>query len=139
VIALGIFAFAAVGMIALFSMGLNANRESTEKLLSANIATSILGRWRALPTSAITDLSLPDLLTSADNTSVPVLLTEEGTKATSPDKARLALIYKITAPDPVTTPTGGFSQVYLYFYWPPQAAKTKSTGRFEISTSIALP
>lgn len=138
VIALAIFAFAGVGLISLFSLGLNTGRDSTEKLLSSNIATSLLATRRAAPKNTIQDFILPPLDVSKNNEAQPLKLTEDGFETTDPSKARLGLIYRITAPDPSIT-TRSFSQVYLCFFWPANAQPAKAMGRFEITTSVSLP
>lgn len=140
VIALAIFAFAGVGLISLFSLGLNTGRDSTEKLLSSNIATSFLATRRAVPVDnpgnpLHPNFPVPSLNVTADNESAPVLLTENGFRAGSAAEARLGMIYRIEQP----RPNEHFSKVYLCFFWPPQATPAKALGRFEITTSVSLP
>jgi len=138
VLALAIFAFAAVGLISLFSLGLNTSRDSTQKMLSSNIATSLLATRRAAPSGTINGFLLPPLNASTNNENTPIFLTEDGFEASTTDQARLGLIYRIVAPDPALT-TPGFSKVYLCFFWPATAAPSKALGRFEITTSVSLP
>jgi uncharacterized protein (TIGR02598 family) len=151
VTALAIFVFAGFALIGLLSVALQSSRDSKEQLQAANIAEFICSTRRAAPTNDISTsqpgFPLP-VLTTAVTTPQTVGLTWDGLMTpggtVTDSTARFALVYTVnptTYPVPAgnTTTKTGYAKVYLCLYWPAQAPATASAGRFEITTTFALP
>jgi type II secretory pathway pseudopilin PulG len=147
VLSLGIFIFAAFGLIGLLAVGLQTNQDSKQQLQAATIAEALCSTRRAAPTNDFTtstvqpNFPLPPFNVAANNFSSPTYLTWDGL-TTNAASARFALLYKIT-PTFYSVPTGnattGVSTVYLCFYWPAQAASTNTTvGHFEVTSNFPL-
>lgn len=138
VLALGISAFVLVAMIALFSTGLQAIRESEEQVQAANLASQILVRRlaasqsvepEAIPASALTG-TYGDPFGGAD-----MFVDFDGQTSTSADGAAYRLICR-AGTNSFTGPQ--LSQVYLMLAWPPQADLANASGSYETLTYIPI-
>lgn len=136
VIALGIVSFVVIGIIGLFAVGLRTGSESRETIAAANLATLMINQRRIVPVdgsnATLTDFALRSLDQPADNlSSAPVYVAADG-RITGQSNADFGLLYSVR---------GGSraADVYMIFYWPPQAAPGNALGRYEIATRIALP
>ncbi|MEZ0299097.1 MAG: prepilin-type N-terminal cleavage/methylation domain-containing protein [Candidatus Methylacidiphilales bacterium] len=139
VIAIGIFAFAGVALICLFSVALNANRDSISYFQAATIAKSLLVTRRSVPASAFPQCPLPPINVSAENESVPLLLTAEGAVTTNTSLASFGLIYRVTAPDQPGSGGSDIALISLLLFWPAGALPENALGQYEVVTAIALP
>jgi len=139
VVALGVFSFALVAIVGLFVGGINTNRESSDQIQAANVASLLISTRRAVPTNVIANFALPPLnvgYTDAgtylnNNQGVAVDGTTTGTRAYS-------LFYQIGT----NTTTGAhLAQVHLMLWWPPASPlPTNNPGnRYELTTQVALP
>ncbi len=149
VLALGIFIFAGFAMVGLLGVGLQGSSDSKQQLQAATIAEFLCSTRRAAPTQDFTvstsvqpNFPLPVLSTTTNNYSTPTYLTWDGAATTlAAGNARFGLIFSIMAPASYTASTNpGYSTVYLYLYWPPRASpKAATTGRYELTSTFALP
>ena len=137
VLAVGIFAFAGVALIGLFSIGLNTNRDSAANLQAATLAEFMLNTRRATPTAALTSFPLPRLDLAAKNDAA-ILLNANGQETAVAADARFGLYYNITPPDVSASGIARASHVHLYIYWPAAATPESAAGRYEVATSIPL-
>ncbi|MEI8340006.1 MAG: prepilin-type N-terminal cleavage/methylation domain-containing protein [Verrucomicrobiota bacterium] len=134
-LAVGIFAFAGVALIGLFSIGLKNNRDSIEELEATTLSQSLLNIRKVSPTMVLPNFALPPLDQPAETPPAsPVFLAADGTLANSAATARFGLIYRIR---PVTAALT--SSVYLCLYWPAAAAPDNAQGRCEIISTVKLP
>ena len=116
VVALGLFAFCILGVLALIPVGMGAARSVAEESSAASLADAFFGAWLAAPTNA-SEFPIPPMFT---NPPVPVNRPGTGTlyfrddaeQATAASLASLQLDYT------VTQQTGGFG-IDLVFQWPP--------------------
>jgi Tfp pilus assembly protein PilV len=142
VLALAVASFAVISLIGLFAYALETTQESTQALLAANAAASILAVDRASPTNAMANACpLPRLDRGASNFILSpyslitaLYLTSSGQVTNNVNFASYGFLYSVT-PNAKTSA----SQVYMMLYWPPQASPTNSTGKYEISTEVYLP
>ncbi len=143
VVAMAVASFAIISLIGLFAYALETTRESSQAILAANAAASMLAVDRATPTNAMAIASpLPRLDQGASNfTLVPsyslnhaVYLTASGQVTNNIAYATYGLLYSVM-PNAITNA----SQVYVMLYWPPQGSPTNSVGKYEISTQVYLP
>ena len=148
VLSLGIFIFAAFGLIGLLAVGLQTNQDSKQQLQAATIAEALCSTRRAAPTNDFTTTVVqPQFLFPPLNVTPTIILprltwTWDGLATNSASNARFALLYKIT-PTFYSVPTGnattGVATVYLCFYWPAEAAPTNTTvGHFEVTSNFPL-
>ena len=139
VLAVGIFAFAGVALIGLFSIGLNTNRDSAANLQAATISEFMLSTRRATPVSALNSFPLPRLDVEAKNDTA-ILLNANGMETAEASEARFGLYYNIRPPaDTTTSGIARSSHVHIYIYWPAAATPESANGRYEVVTSIPLP
>ncbi len=136
-IAMGICSFALVSLIGLFSVGLQASRDSDEEIQAANLVSLVLN---SLPTSATAAASnSPSVLAYTDLTNGYATKTTryigaDGSSATATNAA-----YALTCAAGTNSLTGGsISQVYLMLSWPVQSSSTNAAGRYETLTYIPL-
>lgn len=140
VMALGICTFVLVALIGLFSSGWKMSRESEEQIQAANLASQIIASRIVSPTNGPANAAIPAAkLSQAYNNAYASddrfvgfdgLLTSDISAAA----------YRIACNIGTNTATGTkLSQVYLRLTWPPQAAATNASGRYEISTYISIP
>lgn len=142
VLALGVTSFAVISLIGLFAYALKATQESTQAVLAANAAASILAVDRASPTNAMANACpLPRLDQGASNfTLTPyslntaIYLTSGGQVTNNINYATYGFLYSVKP-----NATANAAQVYMMLYWPPEASPTNGIGKYEISTQVYLP
>lgn len=139
VVALGIFSFALFAIAGLFLVGINTNKESSEQIQAANVASLLISTRRALPTNTIANFALPPLNTlySATGTSLTGTggMALDGTTTGTPT-------YNLFYQAGTNTATGPhLAQVHLILWWPTAAAMpiNNSSTRYELTTQVALP
>lgn len=143
VFALGIFSFALIAILGLFTTGLKTTKDSEGSLRAANTASLLVARLKAIPTTTNATY-LKDLpITSSDLTSAysPALVEKfiklDGTETARAADADYKFYYKVG-----TTPATGskVAQVYFMLVWPAESrAGNSNAGRYEILTHLALP
>jgi len=138
-LALGIFSFALVAIFGLFFVGINTNKESSDQIAAANLASLLISTRRSVPTNTITNFALPPLNASYETNGVYLTNTEgvaidgtlTGTRA-----------YNLYYQAGTNAATGAhLAQVHLLLWWPvtaPLATNTPAT-RYELTTQVALP
>jgi len=138
-LALGIFSFALVAIFGLFFVGINTNKESSDQIAAANLASLLISTRRSVPTNTITNFALPPLnapygtngiyLTNTEGVAIDGTLT--GTRA-----------YNLCYQAGTNLATGAhLAQVHLLLWWPvtaPLPTNTPAT-RYELTTQVALP
>ncbi|MDD5350116.1 MAG: type II secretion system protein [Chthoniobacteraceae bacterium] len=141
VVALGIFSFALVAIVGLFFVGINTNKESSDQIQAANLASLLISTRRALPASPIADFALPPLTAATSGSGTYVMgvaadgMVSGGTVARTPS---YNLFYKVST----NTVNGAhLAQVYLMLWWPPVSATPTNNpaNRYELTTQVALP
>lgn len=137
VLALGVMAFALVAVAGLFSVGLRANKESSDQLQATGVASLLIASRRAAPTNALPNFALPPLNVPLTRNSAPINLALDGTVAADAARAPFKLDYLVgTGANPKV------AVVYLLLWWPGTAAQppTNSPGAYyQIATQVALP
>lgn len=134
VMALGLFSFAVVAIGGLFFVGIDTNKESSDQIQAANLASLLISTRRALPTTtgtAISTFALPPLNVTTSGTNV---VANDGTTTGA---ATYNLFYQVT-----TTGTGPhLAQVHLLLWWPPAStlASANAGNRYELTTQVAMP
>jgi len=118
VMALGLFAFCILGVLALIPVGMGAARSVAEESSASALSDAFFGAWLVAPTNAnANDFPIPPMFT---NPAVPVnrsasgtmYFRDEGEQVTDAAQASLQMDYA------VTQQTGGFG-IDLVFQWPP--------------------
>jgi type II secretory pathway pseudopilin PulG len=138
VLALGLISFALVTILGLFSVGLKINKESSDQIQAADLASRILATRRALPMNlTVANLPIPPLTNTAIvSNSAPIEVAINGTTLTTgvPPSDIYNLNYRMAPASP-----GNLMNVYLLLWGPPGAnAPTNNPGAYyEISTQIA--
>ena len=139
VMALGIVSFALVAIISLFFVGFTTNKQSSDQIQAANLASLLVATRRAVPTNAIANFALPPLnrtystngtyLTNGAGVSLDG--TTSGTRSFN--------LYYQAGTNAATGPR--VAQVYLLLWSPPSApVPTNGPGaRYELSTQVLLP
>lgn len=115
VIALGIFAFCAVGIFGMLPVAMRSVQSVYNESNANNIAESLAGMWEVVPTTntTITNLPLTNFYIGSSNASISYF--DEFGRQTNLDGAALAMRYAASnLPDPLTN---SFS-VTMDFYWP---------------------
>jgi len=122
VVALGLFAFCILGVLALIPVGMGSARSVAEESAAASLADAFFGAWLVAPTNAnATEFEIPFMFT---NPAVPINRAANGIMffrgdgeqvASATDDATLQLDYNITD---LTAQAGGFA-LDLVFQWPP--------------------
>ncbi len=139
-LALGIFSFALVAIFGLFFVGINTNKESSDQIEAANLASLLISTRRSIPTNSITNsFALPPLnvpyassgvyLTNTDGVALDGTLT--GTRAYN--------LYYQAGTNAATGPH--LAQIHLLLWWPlaaPLPTNNPAT-RYELTTQVALP
>ena len=139
VVALGIFSFAIISIVGLFVVGINTNKESSDQIQAANLASLLISTRRALPTNAIANFALPPLNVpysatgtyETNNAGVAVDGTTNGSAA-----------YNLYYQAGTNSVTGThLAKVYVLLWWPIAAPVPTGNpgGRYELSTMVALP
>jgi type II secretory pathway pseudopilin PulG len=136
VLALGIFSFAVVAIGGLFFVGIDANKDSSDEVQAANLASLLISTRRAITTGTIANFALPPLtnVTTSGTGAYVMGVANDGTTTGTP---AYNLYYQIT------TGTGigsNLAQVHLLLWWPPGlATPANNTGnRYELTTQVAL-
>jgi type II secretory pathway pseudopilin PulG len=130
VVALGLFAFCILGVLALIPIGMGSARSVAEEGSAAALADAFFGAWLVAPTN-VTEFKIPSLFT---NPTVPVNRPGSGMvyfrddgEQSSLDSATLQLNYNIVAQ---TAPSGFL--IDLVFQWPPgQSNAATQVRRFQ--------
>jgi uncharacterized protein (TIGR02598 family) len=130
VVALGLFAFCILGVLALIPIGMGAARSVAEESSASALADAFFGAWMVAPTNA-NAFPVPFMFT---NPTVPVngagtgtfYFRDDGEQVASPNEGSLQMSYSATA-----QPGGGFL-IDLIFQWPPgQTNAATQTRRFQ--------
>jgi uncharacterized protein (TIGR02598 family) len=132
VIALGIFVFCIVGIVALMPVGLNSVRSVSNENNAIHIASSIEGIWEVAPAnSTLSHAQFPvtNFYIGATNNSPPFYFNEFG-EQTNQTGASLKMTYNATVN--TTFPTA--YDVKMVFSWPPVGNAT-STREFRYTIS----
>lgn len=116
VVALGLFAFCILGVLALIPVGMGAARSVAEESSASALADAFFGAWLVAPTNAST-FPIPPMFT---NPPVPVngpgsgtmFFRDDGEQVGGAAQGSLQLDYT------VTPQAGGFG-IDLVFQWPP--------------------
>jgi uncharacterized protein (TIGR02598 family) len=140
VVALGIFSFAIMAIVGLFMVGINTNKESSDQIQAANLASLIISTRRALPTNTIANFALPPLNVAYPSTGTYLTngagVAADGT--TNQSTPAYNLYYQVG-----TNSINGahLARVYLMLWWPTSAPMPANNpgGRYELSTEVALP
>jgi len=137
VLAMGIFTFALVTVLALLSVALSRNKESSDQIQAANIASLLVATRRAAPTnngSYFSAFALPHLDQSmVTNTTVVGL---DGTTSTS--TGTTYNLYYIAGTNGATGPN--MASVYLLLWWPlsGKMPTNNPSTYYELSTEVFL-
>jgi type II secretory pathway pseudopilin PulG len=137
VIALAIFSFGLVTMMALLSVALRANKGSSDQIQASNIASLLISAWRAAPTNGGTTFTTsgpPRLNQSYVTNTTQVGL--DGTTWTGTGAA-YNLYYGIgTNADTGTN----LADVYIVLWWPSGAKMPTNnpSDYYELSTQVSL-
>lgn len=132
VIALGIFVFCIVGIVALMPVGLNAVRSVSNENNAIHIASSIQGIWEVAPNnSTLSDSKFPvtSFFIGATNNAPPFYFNEFG-EQTNNSGASLKMTYNAT----VNATYSSAYDVKMIFSWPPSGNAT-STREFTYTIS----
>ncbi len=139
VVALAIFTFAIVAIAGLFVVGIDTNKESSDQIQAANIASLLISARRALPTNSIANFGLPAL-------NVPYSAT--GTYLTNANGVALdgtttgARAYNLYYQVGTNSTTGPHLALVHLKLWSPVSAPLPAnnpSGRYELTTEVALP
>ncbi len=139
VVALGIFTFALMAILGLFVIGISTNKESSDQIQAANLASLLISTRRALPTNAIANFALPPL-NVAYSSNGTYLTNAQGVAVdgTTTGIRSYNLYYQVGT----NSESGAhLAQVYMLLWWPTASAlPTNNPGnRYELTTQIALP
>jgi hypothetical protein len=116
VIALGLFAFCILGVLAMIPVGMNSARGVVNESTVVNLSESFFGAWQVAPTNAST-FPIPGIFPANQQ---PVPLTggsgemyflDDGTQTDDELRAAIVLEYDIEQ-------VGGVSTINLDFLWP---------------------
>lgn len=139
-VALGIVAVCVTALVGLFSMGINANRESTVELQAAHLGQSIISTLRTTGTNNLgASFPIPPLTVGASGStaSATVKLDIDGKITTSSSQACYGLSYELDSP--ASGERKPF-KLHLCIFWPAQASSAKmAAGRYELVTSLPAP
>jgi type II secretory pathway pseudopilin PulG len=137
VLALAIFSFVLVTMMALLSVALRTNKESSDQIQAANIASLLVSTRRAAPTNSganFTNFALPQLNQSYVTNTTPLGL--DGT--TSPGTGTAYNLYYQVGTNAGTGPN--LANVYILIWWPLGARMPTNnpSAYYELSTQVSL-
>jgi len=137
VIALGIFAFCIVVILALFPIGLRAARSVADETVAVNMAASVFGGWhmQANKTAQLTIEGMVTNLPALDQATreAPFYLGAEGLQAPGPETASVLMLYSV---EPIGTTA---SRVTLSFRWPANAPANAALQTRQFIRTFALP
>jgi len=116
VVALGLFAFCILGVLALIPVGMGAARSVAEESSASALADAFFGAWLVAPTNA-SAFPMPPMFTNPPVTvngpgSGTMYFRDDGEQVDEAAQGSLQLDYA------VTPQTGGFG-IDLVFQWPP--------------------
>lgn len=138
-VSLGIFSFALVAIVGLLFVGINTNKESSDQVQAANLASLLISTRRSLPTNSIPNFALPPL---------NVAYASRGTYQTnSQGVAADGLLagtrtYNLFYQAGTNAVTGQrLALVHLVLWWPTPAPMplNNPANRYELTTQVALP
>jgi len=116
VIALGLFSFCILGVLALIPVGMSSARGVVNESTVINVAESFFGAWQVAPTNAAT-FAIPGLF-PANKQPVPLTpgsgamyFLDDGTQTSDQNFAAMAMEYEIES-------GGGVTTIALDFLWP---------------------
>lgn len=138
VVALGIFSFVLVTITGLLSLGLNTNKQSSDQIQAADLASLLLATRRASPNTVIANFAIPPLAssTSVQSNAAPIQVSVDGT--TTVGGLSASDIYNLNyLISPGATPH--VAVVHLLLWWPSTASSPPSDSMYEITTQIAHP
>lgn len=137
VIALGIFAFCIVVLLALFPIGLRAARSVADETVAVNMAASVFGGWQ-MQADKTAELSVDRIVSDLPpldqvTRERPVYLGAEGMEVPGPETASVLMLYSVQ-------PGGaGTSTVTLSFRWPANAPDNAALQTRQFIRTFALP
>lgn len=137
VVAMGIFTFALVVVLGLLNVALSTNKQSSDQIQAANIASLLVATRRAAPTntgSYLSSFALTNLNQGLfTNTTVVGL---DGT--TSTNSGTTYNLYYVAGTNSATGPN--MASVYLLLWWPQGAPMPNHnpSAYYELSTEISL-
>jgi len=137
VLALGIFTFVLVTVLALLSVALRTNKESSDQIQAANIASLLVAARRSAPTNAgvyFSTFALPNLNQSMVTNTTTVGL--DGTTNTT--TGTTYNLYYVAGTNQTTGPN--MADVYLLI-WRPLGAEMPTnnpSAYYELSTQVSL-
>jgi len=138
VLALGIISFALIAIFGLLSVGLKNNKESSDQIQAANLASFLISTRRGMPTNAIPNFALPSLNLAATNTVTVEIDGLTNTAAGLPGADSYKLRYQIIP----GTPSLNMANIYLLLWWPstlPSPSTNNPGSYYELSTQVPLP
>jgi hypothetical protein len=142
VLALGIFSFAIVAILGLFTVGLQTSRESDQEIRAADLTSSLFCRMRSAPGIDLTSYGFPfGALTNTGGTlfnattSAPLFLKGDGTLAASASAAQVARGFAVAAFGTYDA-TNRVATVALTLWWPAASAYANAAGTYGVSTYI---
>jgi uncharacterized protein (TIGR02598 family) len=128
IIAMGIAAFCLIAMLGLIPSGLRQVKISSEQTAASAILASVANDIRNTPPgstkSVIYGITIPQ---SAENSSTPIYINEDGAVGSSPSSARYALKASLVSSNNASTMTTG----NLVIWWPAAAALGNAQGSVE--------
>ena len=140
-LALGIISFAMVALIGLFALGLKTNKESSDQIEAANVASLLLSTLRAIPTNPPPGFAIPAL--NQGTVSKTVKVGADGTTAsanvTSSSGRSAYSLYYVVGTNATTGPK--LANVYLMLWWPATAPMPTNnpSAYYEVTAQVALP
>ena len=144
VIALGIMSFSTVAILGLFSVGLSSVGDSETKLNAANIASELLERWKADPSSPMSDMPLPPVLNvetlpvTPPSTGKKVYIDDSGREVPI-EEAKFRLEYRLwNASATESVSSTYFVRIQIILYWPAAAKTVTPENTYEVMTSVRI-
>lgn len=136
-LALGIISFALVALIGLFTLGLKTNKESSDQIEAANVASLLLSTLRAIPTNPPAGFALPAL--NQGTVSKTVKVASDGTTTDLATTSRAYNLYYVVGTNATTGPK--LANVYMMLWWPASAPMPTNnpSAYYEVTAQIALP
>jgi uncharacterized protein (TIGR02598 family) len=127
VVALGLFAFCILGVLALIPIGIGAARSVTEESSATALADAVFGAWAVAPGSA-REFSIPYMFTNPaipvnETTSQTFYFADENEQVESEDLASLQMLYRSSGA------IGSGFTVDLVFQWPPGPTSNRTQTR----------
>jgi len=141
VIALGLFAFAILGVLALIPVGMQSARSVVNESTVVNLSEAFFGAWQVAPTNA-TDFPIPGIFPAGPAPLAPVplspgsgtfLFLDDGTQASDRAEAAISMDYDISV-------APGMATINLDFVWPPQVgSQTNNPAQQRRSFTRVMP